>query len=66
MDEYTATELAYRNGYTNAWATIVRCKDCEQCENWNRYGATGFKCYLHCADVEPDDYCSYGIRRTAL
>ena len=44
------------------WEKPVRCKDCK-----NYYQSTiGLPddCLLHCIDVKPDDFCSYGERRT--
>ena len=40
---------------------VVRCKDCKQSQKWeNAFGTEGLKCYLFCADVEPDGFCSWG------
>lgn len=44
---------------------IVRCRDCEHC-NEEHYGAWGR--VWHCerfGDVEPDGYCKWGERRAA-
>ncbi len=43
---------------------VVRCKDCKKSQKWkNAFGAEGLKCYLLCADIDPDDFCSYGERK---
>ena len=44
---------------------VVRCRECKHCEAWkNRYsGFEGLNCNLLCADISPDDFCSYGERR---
>lgn len=42
---------------------VVRCKHCKQCRGWkNAIGIKGYKCYLLCVDIEPDDFCSHGER----
>ena len=64
MDEYTAMEESYKNGYdkgyADAEAKLVRCKGCKHLE------ITG--CYGECKRgymgiVKPWDFCSYGERR---
>ncbi len=72
MDNHTATEQAYKNGYLkgydkgleDAMASIVRCKDC--IHNFVRYGED--ECYCGHPDglndiLKPNDFCSYGERR---
>ena len=64
MDEHTATELAYKNGYekgyADAKAEVVRCKDCKHLEISGCYGECK-RGYM--GIVKPWDYCSYGERR---
>lgn len=44
---------------------VCRCKDCKRCRPWkNKWGASGHQCKLFGADIDPDDFCSYGERRT--
>ena len=75
MDQYTATELAYKHGYEKGYAagkkaaaTVIHCKDCE---HWIFTGdgfgdCTNRRFHLdgH-ADptMEADGYCSCGERR---
>ena len=68
MDEHTATELAYKNGYdkgyADAKAELVRCEDCVHC--FVRYSENEAYCghpdgLNDC--LRPDDFCSYGERR---
>lgn len=60
MKEYDAIEQAYKNGYADAMASIVRCKDCKFFSSNSCIGIMpgyGF-------EVEPNDFCSKGERRT--
>ena len=69
MDEHTATELAYKNGYekgyADAKAELVRCKDCKHIMHSAIYKK------LFCTNIyglrdiciSKDDFCSYGERR---
>ena len=45
--------------------TVVRCKDCKYAYYYNEEGCRGFVCngYFQYADVEPNDFCSYGEMR---
>ena len=64
MDNYDATEIAYKNGYADAMCSIVRCKNCEFC-GYNSSNGT-YKCRSMNGmnrTVEPNDFCSYGERR---
>lgn len=40
---------------------VVRCKDCRYCQK-DAFGLWCFNDYEH--DLQPDDFCSYGERRT--
>ena len=68
MDEYTAMEESYKNGYDKGYADakgeLVRCKDCIGKSHWykNNYGCTicGVSGLFV---VEDNDFCSYGERR---
>ena len=43
----------------------VRCRDCVHGKTWkNAWGCSGFKCDLFCVDLNPDDFCSYGERKS--
>ena len=44
---------------------VVRCKDCKYAYYYNEEGCRGFVCngYFQYADVEPNDFCSYGEMR---
>lgn len=44
---------------------VVRCKDCKYVYYYNEEGCRGFVCngYFQYADVEPNDFCSYGEMR---
>lgn len=46
-------------------AAVVRCKDCKYAYYYNEEGCRGFVCngYFQYADVEPNDFCSYGEMR---
>lgn len=68
MDKYTATELAFKNGYEKGYeaakAEIVHCKDCV---HWYDREGVCLKIYSDGAvspyawqDRNPDDFCSYG------
>ena len=69
MDNYTATEQAYKNGYEqgkkDAMAEIVRCEDCKY---WKSYGGS-MKYYGECEGTSKDelwgedDFCSHGERK---
>lgn len=58
MDEHTATELAYKNGYDKGYADakgeLVRCKDCKW---WKQKGLCPMP------DYNGESYCSYGERK---
>ena len=43
---------------------VVRCKDCKR-SAWRQspFGIRTFACELLCADIKPDDFCSYGERK---
>ena len=65
MDEYTAMEESYKNGYDKGYADakgeLVLCKDCK-----HRYT---FTCGKSCCEkyftfpAKDNDFCSYGERR---
>lgn len=44
---------------------VVRCKDCKYAYYYNEEHCHGFVCngYFQYADVEPNDFCSYGEMR---
>lgn len=44
---------------------VVRCKDCKYAYYYNEEGCRGFVCngYFQYADVESNDFCSYGKMR---
>lgn len=46
-------------------APVVRCKNCKYAYYYNEEGCRGFVCngYFQYADVEPNDFCSYGEMR---
>ena len=62
MDKYTATELAFKNGYEKGYeaakAEIVHCKDCKHYANYGRV----YDCIKYgCMSVpNEDDFCSHG------
>ena len=43
---------------------VVRCKDCKR-SAWRQspFGIRTFTCELLCADIKPDDFCSYGEQK---
>ena len=50
----------YEQGYKDAMASIVHCKDCEHCSHSGLCNL-----YLHFSiEVKPEDFCSYGKRRS--
>jgi hypothetical protein len=61
---HDATEQAYKHGYDDAMASIVRCKDCKWVEKGKDYEAycNHWKSGLY-ANVKDDDFCSYGERK---
>ena len=71
MDEYTAMEESYKNGYdkgyADAEAKLVRCKDCK-CGKRPKTAMFVGK-FVNCALYDPmpmmrcNDFCSYGERR---
>ena len=44
---------------------VVRCKDCKYAYYYNEEGCHGFVCngYFQYADIESNDFCSYGEMR---
>ena len=46
-------------------ASVVRCKNCKYAYYYNEEGCRGFVCngYFQYADVESNDFCSYGEMR---
>ena len=44
---------------------VVRCKDCKYAYYYNEEGCRGFVCngYFQYADIESNDFCSYGEMR---
>lgn len=46
-------------------APVVRCKNCKYAYYYNEEGCRGFVCngYFQYADVESNDFCSYGEMR---
>ena len=44
---------------------VVRCKNCKYAYYYNEEGCRGFVCngYFQYADVESNDFCSYGEMR---
>lgn len=61
MDNYDATEIAYKNGYADALASIVRCKDCKH--YFYSLFSMGMKCKYDGLEWGKDDFCSKGERR---
>ena len=67
MDNYAATEQAYKNGYekgyADAKAEIVRCKDCKhQQKYWHpdkRMKSKGY--YLYWCDRNDDPFVSHTV-----
>ena len=71
MDEHTATELAYKNGYdkgyADAKAELVRCKDCKHLvlTDEGEHNPCDCVCDYWMADgLNDNDFCYYGERRT--
>ena len=64
MDKYTATELAFKNGYEKgynaAMALIVRCVDCKGRGTFDENGIA--LCWDHERYVADHDFCSNGER----
>ena len=64
MDKHTATEQAFKNGYSkgyeagkkDAMAELVRCKDCKH------YHKRVCPMWMY-TEMKPKDFCSYGERR---
>ena len=61
-------EKGYADGKADAMAELVRCKDCEyykeqekRCDHPCQEAEYCYDCWL---GVEPEDFCSYGERRT--
>lgn len=45
-------------------ATVVRCNECKRSKyRKSPFGVLTFTCELLCADIKPDDFCSYGERK---
>ena len=64
MKDIDAFEQAYNNGYADAMASLVRCRDCRMYDE-NRESRTTFcRRELNHLYAKPDGYCSYGERRT--
>ena len=75
MDNYDASEQAYKNGYSSGYEAgrrsavggdVVSVVRCGKCKHFGGHGA----CHCHAADengtpifVREDDFCSYGERK---
>ena len=70
MDKYTATELAYQNGYDKGYVdgernAVVFCKKCqfskpnEQNGKYNCKSNMGLNRLVH-----PNEFCSWGAKKT--
>ena len=71
MDNHTATELAYKNGYEQGLKDALKVVRCENCKHYSLFR----HCKLHSTEpdqygqgamffVEKDFFCKYGERRT--
>ena len=64
MDKYTATELAFKNGYEKGYeaakAEIVHCKDCRYLQS-DSHGLWCFNDYEN--NLQPEDFCSHGEKK---
>ncbi len=69
MDKYTATEMAFKNGYEKGYGTakaeLIRCAECK---NYNTYGCcVGFGwCEFLNVGMMDNDFCSHGVRLTNI
>ena len=67
MDKHDATEQAYKNGYADAMASVVHCKDCKHLvlTDEGEHNPCDCVCNYWMTDgLVDDDFCSYGERRT--
>ena len=46
------------------WMPVVRCKDCKHFNHQKALRPGGIWCEYWGTDPDPDDFCSYGERRT--
>lgn len=62
---FTEADRVIREMPTVDAVPVVRCKDCKYAYYYNEEGCRGFVCngYFQYADVEPNDFCSYGEMR---
>ena len=74
MNEYTATETAFKNGYEKGKADalkdsdmvkVVRCKDCRYYAESDFNGEILHGCEANggLLDCTPNSFCSYGERK---
>lgn len=61
MNMYDLAEVAYHNGYNDAMAKIVHCKECKHLyDEADDYCCTSHKGLVK---ITPDSFCSYGERK---
>ena len=64
MKTYEATEQAYKNGYADALASLVRCKDCRYWrEDILRDDGEMKCCCIGMYMTKKDNFCSFGKMR---
>lgn len=62
MDNYSATEIAYKNGYQAALCAITRCKNCAHSDTLQC--PVGYVwCGRMCRYMKEDGFCSFGERK---
>jgi hypothetical protein len=62
MDNYSATEIAYKNGYQAALDAITRCKGCAHSDTIDCSDGMVW-CGRMCRYMKYDGFCSFGERR---
>lgn len=77
MNEHTATEISYKNGYEKGKADairefgeVVRCRDCKhhpenggECDRSITHTSRDYVCEVNTYRYIGLEYCSYGERR---
>ena len=63
MDNYSATEIAYKNGYQAALCAITHCKECTNSDTLQCSEGMVW-CDRMCRYMKEDGFCSFGERKT--
>lgn len=53
----------YQKGYKDGRGSVVRCKDCACVRAVHLGNKFVYRCPMSTVDVEPEGYCSRGVRR---